>query len=125
MRRPRWRLRAMMAIVAVAAVSCGVVALKRRSQSLRDRAFYHFAASHQLEFECRSFFCGFGLPADRLDEINRKRAEEQRFLRAAAAYHRSLQAKYESAARRPWLSEGADPPAPPYAFPAIVTADDY
>jgi hypothetical protein len=125
MRPPRWRLRAMMVIVAVAAVSCGVVALKRRSQSLRDRAHYHLAASHQLEVECQRFFCGFGMTADRLEEINRKRAEEQRFLLAAAAYHRSLQAKYEAAARRPWLSEGADPPAPPYAFPAIVSADDY
>ncbi len=125
MRRWRWRIRSMMALVAVAAAASGFAALHARSRSLRERALYHLAASHQLEMENRFFVCGFGISADRLEEIARGRAAEQKVVSTAAEYHRVLSAKYQSASRHPWLSMEDDPPAPPKGNPALVTADDY
>ena len=97
-----------------------------RAQSfVAQSAEYHLAASHQLEMENRFFVCGFGISAERLEEIARRRAAEQNVVSTAAEYHRMLSVKYQSASRRPWLSMEDDPPAPPKGNPALVTADDY
>jgi len=125
MQRLRWRIRTMMALVAVAAAASGFAAMHQRSRSFRDRAEYHLAACHQLEMEDRFFLCGFGISAERLEEIRRERVVEQQVVSAAADYHRRLSAKYQLAFRRPWLSIEDDPPAPPKGNPALVTADDY
>jgi hypothetical protein len=109
----------------MSAMSCGVVEMHRRSQSYRAKAEYHHAASHQLETDCRPFFCGYGLPVERAEAIARERAEEQKLLDVAAAYHRTLERKYRAAARRPWSTIGQDPPAPPKGNPKLVSADDY
>jgi hypothetical protein len=114
-----------MAVVATAAMSCAFVAMQRRSQSYRARAEYRHAAKHQLEMDCRPFFCGYGISAERAEAIARERALEQKLLEAAAAYHHALELKYRAAARRPWSPIEADPPPPPKGNPKLVSADDY
>jgi hypothetical protein len=115
----------MMVVVGIAAAFCAAAEMRRRSQSSRERAAYHFAARHQLEMDCRSFVCGFGMSQERLEEIARLRADEQKLLIAAAEYHRGLERKYLSAAARPWLPIKSDPPAPPKGNPKLISADDY
>jgi hypothetical protein len=114
-----------MAAVGIVAISCFVVEMQRRSEFLREKAAYHFAASHQLEEECRLFICGYGIPNERVAEAARKRAEEQKPLRVASEYHHALELKYRAAAARPWLPIAADPPAPPKGNPPLLSADDY
>lgn len=125
MRAFRLRIRSLMVLVGIAAAFCGAGEMRLRSQRLRERAAYHFAASHQLEMECTSFVCGFGMSAERLAEITRQRTDKHKLLMAAAEYHRGLERKYLSAAARPWLPIESDPPAPPEGNPKLVTADDY
>jgi hypothetical protein len=125
MRAFRLKIRSLMVLVGIAAALCGAVEMRRRSQTLRERAAYHFAAGHQLEMDCRSFICGFGMSPERLAEIARQRADKQKLLMAAAEYHRVLERKYRSAAARPWLPIESDPPAPPEGNPKLVSADDY
>ena len=109
MRVIRLKIRTTMGIVAILAVTCAAVEMQRRSQAFRLKARYHLAASHQLEMECQSFLCGYGMPNERVAEITSKRAEEQSLLMAASAYHRALDQKYQVAAANPWLPVAADP----------------
>ena len=126
MPRYRFHIRALLAVVAVAAVaSGGVVLTDRRTQALRERATYHAAASHQLELDARFFFCGFGISRERSEQIASKRAAERNLQLSAAEYHRLLSVKYQAAAARPWYPVSSDPPPPPLANPKLVTADDY
>jgi hypothetical protein len=120
-----WRIRTLMAVVAVAASSLGVHDLWRRGQSYRLRAWYHLAASHQLVNDSRSSLCSYGL-TERQIEANRARwIAERSVLLTASEYHLRLHAKYQRAAERPWLPVGPDPPPPPGSHPSLVTADDY
>jgi hypothetical protein len=91
MRLPRFRLRTLMVAVAVAAV---VLGLGARSLAFRQRAEC-----------CRTRFepvCGEYRP-----ETPAEIAEDRR-----RTYHAHLWAKYERAARYPWLPVWPDPPEP-------------
>ena len=103
-----------------------VILSHRRAQYLRERAYYHSAASHQLEMDARySSFCGFGIPPEHREQLARERIAERTLQLAAAEYHRLLGLKYQAAAARPWYRISSDPPPPPLANPKLVSADDY
>jgi hypothetical protein len=126
MPRFRFQIRALMAFVAIVAVTHGAVILnQRRTQDLRERAYYHNAASHQLEMDAGFSFCGFGIPSERSEQLARKRAAERKLQLTASEYHRLLSSKYQAAAAQPWYPISSDPPPPPLANPKLVTADDY
>ena len=126
MRWFRWRIRTLMAVVAVAASSLGVYDLWRRGQSYRLQAWYHLAASRQLaNNDVRGALCSYGL-TERQIEANRARwIAERSVLLTASEYHLRLHAKYQRAAERPWLPVGPDPPPPPGSHPSLVTSADY
>src|SRR4051794_29234234 len=103
MRPPRFRLRTLLILVAVAAVGLWAERMWRRSASMRQKA----ALWAKIEAEDREM-------ADRLqsrwvdslawvvDNIEALREEAERAGR--------LRAKYERAAMRPWLPVEPDPP---------------
>jgi hypothetical protein len=80
---PRFRLRALLIAVAFAAALLAVgVCMKRRSAAFAERARHHAQYAY-----------GSTLPI-------------------YYSYHRDLAAKYERAARYPWLPVEPDPPEP-------------
>ena len=106
----RPRLRHLLALVAVAALALGVKVGLDRRRAFRVRAItYALLATRgndlvDLEEE----------PDETLDHLVRRlqdRPPDPRHL-ALQAYYRSLQAKYEAAAARPWLAIPPDQPAP-------------
>jgi hypothetical protein len=107
------------------AVAMAYYEMQRRGRAYRAQAWYHLAASHQLDMDSRSFFCTFGMPARQVEAIQARQSAERTALLTASEYHRQLHAKYERAAPRPWLPVAPDPPPPPGGNPIIVTADDY
>ena len=123
--RFRYRLRTLMALVAVVAGALAYGETQRRGRTYRAQAWYHVAASHQLADESRWAFCTFGFPERQVEAIRASRSAERTALLMASEYHRQLRAKYERAARRPWLPVAPDPLPPPGGNPAIITADDY
>jgi hypothetical protein len=126
MPRFRFKIRALMTLVAIVAIANGAVVLThRRTQYLRERAYYHSTASHQLEMDAGFSFCCFGIPSERSEQIARERSAKRTLQLAAAEYHRLLGLKYQAAAARPWYPVSSDPPAPPLANPKLVSADDY
>jgi hypothetical protein len=125
MRQFRWRIRTLMAVVAIAASSLGVYDLWRRGQSYRLQAWYHLAATRQLANDSRSFLCSYGLTERQIEANRARRAAERSVLLKASEYHLRLHAKYQRASERPWLPVGPDPPPPPGSHPSLVTADDY
>ncbi len=123
MRRIRFQIRALMAVVAVVAIASGAgVLTHQRAQAFRERAYYHYAASHQLEMDAGFSFCSYGR---RDEQVERKRDAERKLQTAAAQYHHSLSLKYQAAAAHPWYLVSSDPPAPPLANPRLVSANDY
>jgi hypothetical protein len=125
MRRFRWRIRTLMAVVAIAAFSSGVHDLWRRGQSHRRQAWYHLAASRQLTNDSTSFLCSYGLNERQIESNRARRVAERSVLLKAAEYHLRLHAKYQRASERPFLPVEPDPPPPPGSYPTLVTAADY
>jgi hypothetical protein len=126
MPRFRFQIRVLMAIVALVAVAVGAGILhRRRTESFRERAYYHNAVSHQLEMDARFFWCHFAISPERRVELERERTAKRTLQTAAARYHHLLSLKYQAAAARPWYPVSADPPPPPFANPKLVSADDY
>jgi len=121
----RWRIRTLMVIVAVVAVSAAFEEIRRRGQGYRLRAQYHLAASQQLDRDGRRFVCGYGLTDERLEVIEVRRNAEWRVIQDAVGYHSRLHATYQLAAERPWLPVDSDPPPPPGANPVLASAEDY
>ena len=138
---PRFRFTVRRMTIAVAAITLliGAEALRRRSNSYRAIAAYH---RHEEEMQRYILNGGFGLstdpaqkttftrtkPAPRATEAQRyaddapeRQAASQGFLvesldrstlEERRGRHASLKAKYERAARYPWLSVPPDPPEP-------------
>jgi hypothetical protein len=125
MRWFRWRIRTLMAAVAIAASSLGVYDLWRRGQSYRLQAWYHLAASRQLVNDSSSSLCSYGLTERQIAANRARRNAERSVLVKASEYHLRLHAKYQRASELPWLPVGPDPPPPPGSHPTLVTAADY
>ena len=123
--RFRCRIRTLMVLVAVMAGAMAYCEMQRRRRTYHSQAWYHLAASHQLAIDSRWSPCTFGSPEQRVEAIQANRLAEQTALLTASEYHLRLHAKYERAARRPWLPVAPDPSPPPGGNPALVTADDY
>ncbi|WP_435020388.1 hypothetical protein TA3x_001802 [Tundrisphaera sp. TA3] len=105
MKRPRWRftLRGMMVAVAILALaSFGTRMLIRRGQHLRSAVLFQKkeAEARQREAWSRSMATK-GYVSPRVAEAERSRAE----------HFGRMKAKYERAARSPWLAVEPDPPA--------------
>jgi hypothetical protein len=112
MRRPRlrFRLRRMMAGVAILAVFFGVVvALRRKSEVFRRDSQVH-ARKAQTYADVGWGLQRFKEGDARVDEANQRLASRYWHLHT---YHRQLKGKYERAAARPWLPVVPDPPPPP------------
>jgi hypothetical protein len=98
--------------VAVAAVVFGAsMQLERRS-----RRFARLAAIHSLaEMEHFGTWLSFGGDPAPLEDMPPAAQGPVRYLlrsKMLMTYHRALRAKYERAARRPWLPVPPDPPDP-------------
>jgi hypothetical protein len=96
----RFSIRTLMALVAIAGlIMAGVMLVKRSSE-------FRASAEEQADAEMMSIAYA--------DEARGERGDPQRVARGEqmAAYHRKLRAKYERAARYPWLSVEPDPPIP-------------
>ncbi len=119
MRRLRWRVRTLMAGVALTAAALGLAAeIHRRGEALRRLAAYHFQASRVLIDEAgEPLLCGTGLTAADFERIFCDRGEKECRAYRAAMYHYDLFEKYRLASERPWLSVASDPPAPPGSNP--------
>jgi hypothetical protein len=107
MRLPRYRLRTLPIAVAVAALGMGtIVGLARRRESYLRRAAQHRKLSNDARlyaiFIDRRLHWGPSEP---------ERAEMAAYERRGD-YHAALQAKYERAARYPWLPVDPDRPEP-------------
>ncbi len=121
----RWRIRTLMAVVAIVAILSTVEETRRRGQSYRLQAEYHLAASRQLANESNCFLCGFGLTEQRREAIEARRTAERSVVQEAVEYHTRLHRKYQLASETPWLTVDPDPPPPPRGNPTLATADDY
>src|SRR5262249_5675012 len=133
MRLPRFRLRTLMIVVAVAAVATGAEGMRRRHTAFRSIAQLHarhgvlhrevaatFQAGVETDQEIASFFreavereSGNKLHREIRDRTEKLVATEkinaERYAKLAA-YHARLRAKYERAARYPFLPVPPDPP---------------
>jgi hypothetical protein len=136
MRLPRvqFKVRGLLAAVAIAAVVMGAERLlARRGRALGLRSQHEVHARGRLEL-AESFaataarneseakrmrdaardqsderFISFALACESQATVQRS---EERRLRALARYHDVLRRKYEQAARHPWLQIDPDPPPP-------------
>jgi hypothetical protein len=125
MRWFRWRIRMLMVLVAVVALAAALEEMRRRGKRYRLCAEYHLAASQQLDRDRRSFLCGYGLSEEQMARMQAARKVDWEVVQHAVDYHARLHAKYQVAARRPWLPVDFDPPPPPRANPRLASADDY
>jgi hypothetical protein len=117
--RLRWRVRSLMAGVALSAAMLGlVVGVHRRRESLLRLAAYHSQAEGVLFDEaCLPYICGAGLTQANFDRIYLALKPRKYPVYRAAMYHHELSVKYRYAAETPWLLVADDPPAPPRAYP--------
>jgi hypothetical protein len=125
MRWFRWRIRTLIVLVAVVAVVAAFEEMRRRGERYRLCAEYHLAASQQLDRDRRSFVCGNAMNEEHMARKQAARAAEWKLDQPAVDYHLRLHAKYQLAARRPWLRVDSDPPTPPGANPRLASADEY
>ena len=107
MRLPRFRIRTLMIAVAVVGLLAGlVVALTRRSAGLRQQAASFAQVSNQEALQGmyieRRYHWGPAEPEKPIIAAHFRRSD----------YYAALRAKYERAARRPWLPVAPDPPPP-------------
>ena len=100
MRMPRFRftVRRMMVAVAIVAMLLGAwAALARRTANLRQVALEHGQKAGRLEIETVTSAISQGEAARRMEIVH---------------WHDAMSAKYERAARYPWLTVAPDPPEP-------------
>jgi hypothetical protein len=108
MRLPRYRLHTFLIAVAVPALDMGtIVGLARRRESCRRQAAQHRKLSNDARLYAMSIDRRYLLWGPSEPE----RAEMATYERRGD-YHAALQAKYERAARYPWLPVNPDRPEP-------------
>jgi hypothetical protein len=132
MRLPRFTLRRMMVVVAVAGLGLGiemtrerrVVLLAIESRHAADAAMYRqssnlYASSarkqRDLASKTRQGFATERTRAKELDQVAGLIEGEAQGYRTLADYHEAMRAKYRQAARFPFLAVEPDPPSPPGA----------
>jgi hypothetical protein len=132
MRLPRFTLRRMMVVVAVAGLGLGiemtrerrVVLLAIESRHAADAAMYRqssnlYASNARKQRDLASKLReGFATERDRakeLDQVAKLIDGEAHGYRNLADYHQAMQSKYRQAARFPFLAVEPDPPSPPDA----------
>jgi hypothetical protein len=116
----KWRVRTLMAGIAVVACLAGLMlGFQRRGDSFRMLAAYHEQAATYLYIEKVGVICTDGFREGDFERTIANRGEEAWHAYQAARYHDCLVAKYVLAAKRPWLPVMADPPPPLGANPKI------
>src|SRR4051812_8359590 len=99
--RPRFTVRSLIVLVAVAAITSGVLVyverMKRLSQQYRERALNHYWQEMTIGTGQKSGYNGKVLSPDPSGLVS---------------YHAQLREKYERAARYPWLPVEPDPMPP-------------
>jgi hypothetical protein len=114
MRLPRFRLRTLMVVVAVAGIVSGAEVMQTRRLNFlkraKDYAGREWRTRRDWEVATGSFkgkgenvLCG---------QMWRALVEEVPYLPSRLAYYSRMRAKYEHAARYPWLPVAPDPPPP-------------
>jgi hypothetical protein len=110
--RVRFKVRAMMASVAILAVLMGTFVeygrLSRKSADLRARVEEHAGLEQTLRWTIATSGADAPIDISAGPGIRSKRFSA----RAGAEWQAALRRKYERAARYPWLSVDADPPEP-------------
>jgi hypothetical protein len=109
-----------MAVVAIIAIASGGVAMLKRREAYGIRAAFHArqeqVAGGRLRHWSHEAARLEGVPSDVSppvpDEDKRLLAELIDYSRNRVVHHRRLKAKYELAARYPWLPVDPDPPSP-------------
>lgn len=100
--RLRFRLHALLVLIAMAAVAMGgIVGLRRRGEMLQRKASFHSREAQSaadVAWGYRRFAGGNAEEAARFGRLH--------------AYHLGLRRKYEQAANRPWLPVTTDPASP-------------
>jgi hypothetical protein len=107
--RPRFTVRRLMALVAIAALGAGAVATARRVVVRREWAAYH---ATRLE-EAARWEADWRERGDRvvLHNLSREGAEAVAArLRRAIPFHQAMRRKWEDSSVRPWLPVEHDPP---------------
>ncbi len=118
--RPRFTVRGLMALVAVAGVAAGAEGMRRRSEA--DSALARRYAS--LVDRPPRLSCGWAA-AQMGEEKRRLLGEESR---RRVDYYRAMEARYRRSARYPWLPAGPEPFAPDeltWALAGLTSADDW
>jgi hypothetical protein len=117
MPRLRFTVRRMLIAVAIVAILCGGGVQIRRAIAFSQLASSHTSFGlfwHSQEQWHRQFARSI-LESDRprLSENDAaEQTEQAEKSKVLADYHAAMKAKYEAAARRPWLSVEPDPPRP-------------
>jgi hypothetical protein len=118
--RVRFTVRRIMAVVAIVAIASGGVVMLKRREAYGIRAAFHArqeqVADGRLRHRSHEAARLAGLPSDASppvpDHDRLLVAELIDYSRNRVVHHRRLKAKYELAARCPWLSVDPDPPSP-------------
>ena len=104
MKRPRLSLRLAMLLVAVVALTLGI-----GTECMRRRSRFLTLASFHAAEACDGRIVPLAIRAT-MSETELTACDERRL--AWEEYHAGLAAKYERAARYPWLPVEPDPPEP-------------
>lgn len=110
MRMPRFRLRTMMAVLAVVAIPFGVCAERRaRFLSIADRHFDEISDVVFAGYQGADGEWIYEATSDRQNEGDPPLSSREQSI---ATWYRHLAWKYQDAAAQPWLPVAPDPPEP-------------
>src|SRR5947209_518836 len=120
MPRIRFTVRRMMAAVVIAALALGGERVRRHREWCIERAKVHgFEAESYALYGDEDLYEPSFDPSTTAEEMERQaavrrknEADEASLRRSKSTYHSALRAKYERAARYPWLPVAPDPPEP-------------
>ncbi len=108
----RWLVMVVASLAVLMAVGVEVARATRRAREYRQLADSHAAFRELCLAEADEYQCAYGhkIGADRRSDTDLRQYEAHE--RVLARHYDALAAKYRRAARFPWLSVQADPPAP-------------
>jgi hypothetical protein len=100
----RFTVRRLMTVVVITALLLGSQVIIQPQRRFQERFQFEHNWNEERRFQALAWF--WGMQYGRLGQVSNLGSPERR------QYHRDLEAKYERAARYPWLSVEVDPPEP-------------
>ena len=110
--RVRFTVRRMMIAVAVVGTIFGCELTRRRWDTFRTMAAYHADEERRMRLLLSGGFIHEADEEGRRGRMQIGRGLERESVRSRRWYHAIMWAKYERAARYPWLPGDLDPPKP-------------